>query len=268
MAAGPRRRGVRRGARRLIRDDLRGRREGARPAHPTTDGPTCDDRSGARGARPDPGARATGLDARGLRHGAPRGSPAGARRHGGHVDPCCPSCSAWTPTAAWRCCSAWPRWSTPATLNRPVFSGGDFVWRSTPPWRCSPAGRGGAPRPRRAGCARSGRGAGGGRTSGPIRGWRSSVASRLRQGPRRRTTSVLRRPMIVLCEGVVGRVPPTRAGREGSIPASARRSVYRMARCLRPAIRVCDESRPLRGPALMDGLPRGRPPRSRRWRCG
>ena len=50
---------------------------------------------------------------------------------------------------------------TAAKLNRPGFPGGDLVWRSTPPWRCSPAGGGSAPRPRRAGCARSGRGAGG-----------------------------------------------------------------------------------------------------------
>ena len=47
-------------------------------------------------------------------------------------------------------------------LNRPGFAGGDFVWRSTPPSRHPPAARGGAPRPRRAGCDRSGRGAGGG----------------------------------------------------------------------------------------------------------
>ena len=57
-----------------------------------------------------------------------------------------------------------PSWidASARSLNRAGFPGGDFVWQATPPRRCSPAGGGGAPRPRRAGRARSARGACGG----------------------------------------------------------------------------------------------------------
>src|SRR3954447_15248365 len=55
----------------------------------------------------------------------------------------------------------------------------------------------------------------------------NSAASMLRHGPRRRITSVLNRPLIVSASALSYESPtlPT----EGSIPASSRRSVYRIA---------------------------------------
>ena len=151
-------------------------------------------------------------------------------------------------------------------VNRPGFPGGGLVWRSTPPWRRPPAARSSAPRPRRAGRARWGRDAGGGRARAPIRcfartfgsGVASPTASRPRPGPRLRIASVLRSP-ITVSAGASSSEPPdlrpptcAHAGRDAGLGEALRAPEGAGPAAPRPSARPAPRAR--RGPARVGGL--------------
>ena len=79
-----------------------------------------------------------------------------------------------------------------------------------------------------------------------------STALKLRHGPRRWMTPALNRPLIVSASAL-SQLSPTLPA-EGSMPASANRSVYLIDRCWAASVAVVNQPHAPDRAAVMDGL--------------